>query len=264
MVSVFDHGFLYGDGVYETLRTYGGKVWQLEKHLKRLRLSAGLLRLSVPWSDRQMTLWLEKLLRLNRNSESRIRMTLSRGVNGGEFYSCVKPTLLMVARPLKEQSDSAYSKGVKAITVRWQRILPEAKSISLLPFILSQQQLHDERAYEALYVDGHGYLTEGTVTNVFLIRRGVLVTSGVHVLGGTTRDVIFSLAKKLKIPVRKRPVKVRELLTADEVFVTNAPRGIIPVVQIDKKKVGNGKVGSMTRQFRVAFMEYVSAITASR
>lgn len=256
-VSVADNGFLYGDGVYETLRTYGGKIWQVEVHLKRLRSSAEMLKIAVPWPDAKIVSWLKKLCRMNGFKETRIRISVTRGVNGMDFGGSKKPTILIQAVELKEVSSSDKKNGVDAVTVRFQRLLPEAKTISLLPMILARQSADKAKAYEALFVDGKGFVLEGTVTNVFMVKNGKVFTPGKDVLPGTTAEALMKALKSCGVAVVKRGIKLSELKKADEVFLTNAPRGIIPVRKVDGGKIGAGKPGAMTAKITGIFKDYI-------
>ena len=254
-VSVFDHGFLYGDGVYETLRTYGGKVWQIDEHLKRLEQSARFTALQLVWSRNQLRKWVEKLLDLNGFSESRIRITLTRGSNDFDFNSCGKPTLLITVQPLKPEPKKIYNKGVDVISVRLQRVLPEVKSISLFPFILARQKMKEVAAYEAFFVNEKGFVTEGTVTNFFIVRKGIVMTPKHDILLGTTRGFLLELMRKMDLQVRVTDLKLKDLFQAEEIFITNAPKGIVPVRQFDGTIVGDGKPGAVTRQLMKAFKQ---------
>lgn len=242
-VSVFDHGFLYGDGVYETLRTCNGKVWQIEEHLNRLERSASRIGLCVPVSSDQIAKWIEQLVYKNGFGESRIRITLTRGSNGFDFSTVQKPTLLIQAEELKRQPISVYKNGVKVVTVRLERTEPSMKSISLLPMIVARQRMGD--AYEALLVDQKGYVREGTITNVFVVKNEVLWTPRTNILKGTTRNTLLKLARKAGITVKVQDFTTRKLANADELFLTNAPRGIIPVRRVDGSWYG--RPGPVTR-----------------
>jgi branched-chain amino acid aminotransferase len=255
-ISVFDHGFLYGDGVYETLRTYNGKIWQTEKHIARLRKSAKLLSIKVSWSTVQIKKWLEILIKKNEFKESRIRLTVTRGENKFNFKTCVNPSILIVAEKLKLQPKRIYKKGVNVVTAKIERFLPAAKSISLLPLITGRSRINS-RIYEAIFVTREGFVTEGTVTNIFIVKKSVLITPKDKILLGTTRGFVIKLAREASLRVRIMNFKVSELQGADEVFITNAPRGIVPVCKVDGKKIGNGKVGEITGMLMKIFSDKV-------
>ncbi len=247
-VSVFDHGFLYGDGVYETLRTFDGQVWNLAEHLKRLKSSCNLIGIKLPWSAKQIGEWVSETVQRNGSKEARIRITITRGENGFDFVSCKKPTILIQAQVLMQQPDAVYKKGVAIVTFKAQRFLPEAKSISLLPMVMGKRYSKRKNAYEAVFVDDD-YVLEGTITNIFIVRDGVLWTPKQNVLAGTTRAALLKIAKNNGFTAFLRDFKIRDLYLADEVFLTNAPKGVIPVVRVDGQKIGNGKPGSVTKEF---------------
>lgn len=267
-VSVFDHGFLYADGVYETLRTYGGFVWQIEEHLRRLRRSAEMIGIRLPWSGEKLAGWIRQTVKRNGFTESRIRITVTRGSNGFDFGPADKPTLCIQVQRLQVQPAKVYREGAAVVTFDAQRILPEAKTLNLLPMVLAQRSMKTKNADEALLVyssaGGRGTVKEGTVTNFFMVRRGFLVTPAAGVLAGTTRDAVVKLARRLGIPVRMRDVKLAELYEADEVFLTNAPRGIIPVRSIDGEKIGKSCPGPLTKRLTGAFKAKILEFIASQ
>lgn len=265
-ISVFDHGFLYGDGVYETLRTYGGKVWQIDGHLKRLDRSAKILGLEIPYSRNQIKIFLNKLLKMNGFvltaggvNEARIRITLTRGVNDFDFVTCKKPTLIMVAQPLVLEPKAVYEKGVKVVSFKMERILPQAKTASLLPLILANRYGVAKKAYETIFVSDDGYVREGTITNVFMVKNGKVFTPRNNILLGTTSMAIEKICKKNAITLQRKDFKIDQLYNTEEVFIANAPRGIIPVVKVDKKVIGNGVPGFYAKKIMRLFKDYVEA-----
>lgn len=270
-VSVFDHGFLYADGVYETLRTYGGFVWQIEEHMRRLRRSAQMIGIRLPWSAEKLSVWIRETVRKNGYDESRIRVTVTRGKNGFDFGPAQHPTLLVQVQRLRPEPGKIYREGAAVVTFNARRFLPEAKTLNLLPMVLAQSYMKREKAYEALLVDAKkksGAVKEGTVTNFCMVRKGVLVTPGADVLAGTTRDAVITLARRMGIPVRLREVKLSELYEADEMFLTNAPRGIVPVRRIDGRKMGKSCPGQVTKAlmqaFKLKIRRFIAAQTKHR
>ncbi len=256
-VSVFDHGFLYGDGVYETLRTYNGKIWQLDEHLKRLKKSADLLHLKYAWTQKQIGDWVKMTVEKNKFRESRIRITVTRGENGFDFLSTRKPTICIQVKELKAQKPVVYAKGVDAISFQMERTIPKAKSLNVLPLILAQEKMKKEKAYEAILVSEKGFVREGTITNVFMIRGGIIITPRSNILEGTTRETILKFAKSAGFKIQIVDFKLSELWKADEAFITNAPRGIVPVVKIDGKKIGVGRPGVVTKELMKEFKLYI-------
>ncbi len=269
-VSVFDHGFLYADGVYETLRTYGGFVWQPGEHLGRMRRSAKMIGLDVPWTLEQMERWILEAVKRNGFRESRIRVTVTRGENGFDFGKAMKPTICIQVQKLVPQPGSVYQKGVDAVVFRGKRILPEAKTLNLLPMVMAQRFMKEHNAYEAFFVDGKGNVKEGTVTNIFMVRKGVLVTPGKGILAGTTRDVLLKVARRLRLKVRVRDIKLREMYHAEELFITNAPRGIVPVRRVKGYAIGSEKwkavkcPGPVTKMLMKAFQAKIEEFIAGQ
>ncbi|MFO0781163.1 MAG: aminotransferase class IV [Candidatus Gracilibacteria bacterium] len=266
-VSVFDHGFLYGDGVYETLRTYEGKPWQFNLHWARFVRSAKLLGLTVPYGKSEVLHFLHELMQRNRFRDARIRFTLTRGENGFDFNTSKKPTFAIIADVFVAQPASVYAKGVGVVTMTLQRLLPEAKTISLLHQVLAKRYAFRHRAYETLLVD-RGKVTEGSFTNVYIFRRGVLVTPKEDILFGTTRQTVLAVARRMVrqkaggvVKIAEKNISLQQLYDADEIFLTSAPRGIIPVVQVDGKKIGSGKVGPLTGSLMRAYADYVRSVS---
>lgn len=239
-ISPFDHGFYFGDGVYETMRTVQGELWQGEKHLERLFFSAKCINLTIPWSREQILGWIEETITRNSFKESRIRLTLSRGLLDLTFSKKNKPTILIKVEALKEESMLVFDKGIRAVTMKMERILPQAKTLNLLPQILAFQKAQKVGAYEVLFINKKGFVTEGAITNYFIVKKGFLLTPNEDILYGTTRDLILEIAGREKIPVQFKNLRLKDILLADECFICNAPRGIIPVREIDGKKVGKG------------------------
>lgn len=255
-ISIFDHGFLYGDGVYETLRTYGGKVWQLSEHVKRLQRSACYVGLELPFSLKELADLVVKTVSFNNFGESRIRITLTRGANGYDFMTCRNPTLCIQVQELRPEPSDVYRKGVDVVTFCGGRDVPQAKTISLLPMILANRFMRSRKAYEALFVAGKGpgaNVLEGTITNVFVVKKGILMTPKAGMLPGTTRQFLLKIAKKNRLKVAEKFLRVRDLYEADEIFITNAPRGIVPVKKIDGRRVGTGRPGPVTQSLMKFF-----------
>lgn len=241
-ISFCDHGFLYGDAVYETMRTIKGKPWLLNEHLRRLRHSASALGIRVPLTNGQLSAMIAGLLKKNGDKESRIRITVSRGESGFDFSTCGKPTLLIEANKLKLPPRKIYAEGVSAITCKIERPFPEIKSTSMLPSIITIREAKKKKVYEGFMIDHKGNVTEGAVSNIFIVRKGEIITPKDGILEGTARNFIMKKAK-----VKSENISQKKLYEADEVFLTSSIRGAVPVVKIDGKKIGNGKVGPITK-----------------
>ena len=248
-VSVFDHGFLYGDGIYETLRTYNGKLFCFEEHYNRLKSSAEIIGLNLKISCIELLAAVEQTILKNQLSEARVRITISRGEGpiGLDPDLCKSPTIVIMASEFEPYSPEVYEKGIKLIVSKTVRnhslaINPEAKTLNFLNNILAKIEAKKAGAYEALMLNYEGYVAEATIANVFMIKDGVLNTPSldVGILNGITRQLVIDCAKVLQIEVRESMFTIDDLLQADEVFLTNTSGEVIPVSQIDKTsfKVG--------------------------
>lgn len=250
-VSAFDPAFLYGDGIFETLRTYRGKIWQMQEHLDRLYESAKMRGWKLPWKPMELAQIIEKTLKRNNFSESRIRVTITPGVK--------QPTLFVWIQPLEKLPASTYKRGTIAITFPLERPFPQMKTTSMQPLIVARNEMLKKKAFEAFLINRRGCITEGTWTNIFTVKDKVIVTPKIGVLLGTTRDTVLSIAKPL-FKIKLRDITQKELMDADECFVTNAPKGIVPIVRIDGEKIGTGRRGPITRHLQKEFDKKVLGI----
>lgn len=243
-LSAFDAGFLYGDGIFETLRTYNGKIWQMKEHLERLLESAHMRGWKLPWKPEELSQIIQKTLDKNDFKESRIRVTITPGVK--------QPTLFVWVQPLEKMSPDVYKKGVTTITFPLERPFPQMKTTSMQPLIVARTEMMNKKAFEALLINRKGCITEGTWTNVFMVRKKRIITPRLGVLLGTTRSVVLNIARKL-FRIKQRDITRRELMNADECFLTNSPKGIIPLVRIDGEKIGTGRPGPITKHLMQEF-----------
>ncbi|MEK7673072.1 MAG: aminotransferase class IV [Patescibacteria group bacterium] len=260
-ISVFDNGFLYGDGIYETIRIYDGVIFELDEHLKRLQKSAEITGLEIKWPIAKIMEWANKLVKLNKGL-NRMRITVSRGENGLDFNSCENPTLVIHCEKLRIDPE-IYKKGVSAVTFGVERIRPEAKTLGLMHLILSQRYILQKKAQEAIMVDEKNFVREGPSTNVFALIKGIIYTPASHILIGTTRNRILELVKKNGIKIIVKDLKIEELESAEEIFLTNKIKEIIPVTKLNGKKVGSGKVGEYTQKIMKLYKDYVKAYVRS-
>lgn len=247
-ISIFDPGFLYGDGIFETLRTYEGKLWGVDEHLERLYESAKMRGWKLLWKPGELKELIEKTFKKNLYKEARVRITITPGVKS--------PTLFIWAQPLEEIPDMAYTKGVSAITFPLERPFPQMKTSSMQSLLIVRNELERKKAFEVLLINTRGNITEGTYTNVFMIKKKHLVTPKIGVLLGTTRELVLKMARPL-FHCKQRDITLRELLRADECFLTNSPKGIVPLVKIDGEKIGSGKVGPITKLLMEKFKKRV-------
>ncbi len=264
VVSVFDHGFLYGDGVYETLRAYRGLVLQLAEHLARLERSASRIQLALPVSRSRLTDLLRESLKRNQLQEAYLRITVSRGAGeiGLDPALCKSPTLVIIAKPFQPYPESLYTDGVSVIIAKTRRNLPEAlppqvKSLNFLNNILAKMEAKTAGAHEALMLNHRGELTEGTTSNLFAVQQGRVRTPPVEsgILDGITRGLVLQLASELGIPSDEARLTVDDLLRAEECFLTNTTQEVLPVTQVDGQRIGNGKPGAITRQLHASFRD---------
>jgi len=231
-VSLFDHGFLYGDGIYETLRTKNGEIFDFEGHFQRLKKSASALDIPIPFSAEEILAAIEEILEKNNLPESRIRMTLSRGENDFSFCGARNPTFAIFASPLSDYAEERKN-GVKITTIPLFRFFPEIKSTSLLPMIFAKQKAEQCGAFETIFLAENGAVCEGSVSNI-LIRRGktVIFAPRKNTLAGTTQKIVVQEAAKT-FEIREEEFFKADLESADEVLLLNSVFGVLSVTQID-------------------------------
>lgn len=246
-VSIEDRGVQFGDGVYEVIRTYGGKPFELEAHLRRLDRSAKAIALANPHELREWVEIVNEAIRQAAYPESKIYIQITRGVAPRDhaFPTGVRPTTILTLREMRPLDPSLQGSGVAVITmedVRWGRC--DIKSINLLPNVLARQRAWDAGAFEALFVRD-GVVTEGAVSNVMMVSRRRLATAaeGPTILSGVTRQLILALARRDGMALEERPVRLEELRRADEVFLTGTTLEVLPVIRVDGRPVGSGRPG---------------------
>jgi branched-chain amino acid aminotransferase len=267
-VSVLDNGFAFGDSVYEVLRTYGGLAFEPGRHFRRLRASAARLGFSVPASDAALLAQVEGLLARAGKAESYIRIVVSRGLGdcSYNFEKVQGPTVVMVQKPLPPYPAWHYADGIKVAAVDIRRNHPRAldpaiKSSNLLNNILAVREAQARGAEEPVLLNQDGFLAEGASTNVFLVRDGTVFTPPLSagILAGITRDVVLEVLPGLGLPSREPPLRLEDLLTADEAFMTSTTREVVPVTKVDETPVGDGRPGPLTRRVMEAFRTYAPA-----
>ncbi|MCD6109613.1 aminotransferase class IV family protein [bacterium] len=255
VIPITDHGFLYGDGIYETMRTKNGKLWLFNEHIKRLNNSAKEVGIKVPYKKADIFKQIILLMKKNKIAEARIRLTLSRGSNDFNFGSAKTPTFLVEAKKLTFPPKEFYKKGISVVTYNIERPMAQLKSTSMLPSILAYRYAKKKHAYEALLVDCNNRITECSMSNVFFVKKGKLITPKDDILKGTVRGFII---KKTK--VKLTVIKKKDLSKMDEAFITGTVKGILPITKIDGKKVGNGKIGKVTSRL----METIFPVTITK
>jgi len=249
------------------MRAYGGRVFRLAAHLRRLRASAAFLRLTVPATDEQMESSISELIRLNSCTEAYVRVTLTRGASaqGLRFDGAGPATLLIHARPIQPPPTEQYRNGAKLIigTARQNSANPLAqhKTLSYLLYLLARQEAADAGANGAILLNEHGQVAEESVSNVFLVRRGTLLTPPVYsgLLPGITRGVVLDLARTEGLPVEERPIAAGELFDAEEMFLTNSLMEIMPVRSVDRRQIGVVAPGAITKRTHALYRAAVEA-----
>jgi len=269
VVSVFDHGFLYGDGIYETMRAYNGVVFMIEKHLEMLRRSASLTKLDIPEAG-FITDAVFRTIEANKLSDAYIRVTVSRGKGpiGLDPALCNEPTFVVIAEHFREYPEQLYRNGVKLVIAKTRRNLVEAidpkiKSLNFLNNIFAKMEAKERGAYEAIMLNAEGAIAEGTVCNVFFVKGNVLCTPApsVGVLDGITRELVISLAKKCGVSVNEGRFYPTDLFHADEVFFTNTTSEIMPVSQVELIAY---RVGEVTKSLHARYKREVTAYRQKR
>jgi len=267
MVSVFDHGFLYGDGIYETLRAYKETVFMLEEHMERLFSSAEMIRLEINKTPAMIKKAVYETLKANKHKDAYIRITVSRGAGpiGLDPALCKKPTFIIMSRPFTGYPLSYYKKGLKIAVVNTRRnyhkaLDPAIKSLNFLNNILAKIEAKEKDAYEAIMLNHRGYIAEGTISNIFFVKEGALCTPAmsVGILGGITRKIILESAAEVGVRVKEGSFRPADLYGSDEVFISNTTMEAMPVSHVDGKKVTNVP-GSITKELRKAYRKKVKA-----
>ena len=262
LVSVFDHGLLYGDGVFEGIRSYDGLIFKLREHIDRLYESAHTIMLPPPMSKARMAEVVKESLRVNRLRDAYIRLVVTRGVGdlGLDPRKCHKPTVFVIADKIQLYPKAIYEKGLSLITVATQRNVPEAlnpqiKSLNYLNNILAKIEAINAGYEEAIMLSHSCYVTECTGENLFIVKGRHLVTPPpyIGVLRGITRGTVMDLGVRARLVVREDLLTRHDLFNADEVFLTGTAAEIIPVVKIDGRRIGAGRPGPVTRHLRGAF-----------
>ena len=258
-VSIEDRGFQFGDGVYEVIRTYGGRPFMLHAHLARLNRSAKAIGLRQPYSLERWSGYMEEGLRLAAFTESKIYVQITRGVAPRDhvYAPQLEPTVVMTIRELHPLSPAVQTAGVDAMTlddVRWGRC--DIKSLNLLPNVLARQQAKEAGVFEAILVK-NGEVTEGSVSNVIIVDNRTLMTApeGPRILSGVTREVVLRSARQEGLEVHEQYPSRENLFGASEVFLTGTTVEVLPVVRIDGKPIGSGEPGPVTRQLAKRFIE---------
>jgi branched-chain amino acid aminotransferase len=262
-ISVYDHGLLYGDGVFEGIRAYNGRVFRLDEHVDRMYDGARAIMLEPPVSKDRMKEIIKETLRKNDLKDAYIRPIITRGVGdlGLDPRKCPKSSVICIAVTWGAMYGDLYEKGLTAITVSVRRNAPEAlptniKSLNYLNNILAKIEANIKGGDEAIMFDVRGNIAEGSGDNIFIVKKGKMYTPFTQIdLNGVTRGAVLDLAEKLKIPVVEANLGYFDLYTADEVFVTGTAAEIGPITKIDGRVIGTGKPGPITKKLMKAYTE---------
>lgn len=266
-ISVFDHAFLYGDGIFEGIRLYDQCVFKLEEHLERFEYSAKAIMLELPWSRKEIADVVCESCRQNGLSSGYIRLVATRGIGtlGLSPRSCKAPKLICIADSIQLYPESFYTEGLKIITVPTRRINPAAlppmvKSLNYLNNILAKIEAQHSGYMEAIMLNDQGYVAECTGDNVFILHKGTLYTppTNAGALKGITREVALDIARELDLAVVETDLTRYDIWNADECFLTGTAAELIPVIELDGRKIGTGAPGALTQRFLASFRARVS------
>jgi branched-chain amino acid aminotransferase len=253
VLLINDIGFLRGYGVFDFMRTYNGKIFRYRDHYKRFVNSARLLDLKVGLKEKELEQIIYKLIKKNGLRDASIRLVLSGGpAIEGIFFNPAKPTFAILIEDIYTLPAELYQTGAKLMTFDYERLIPEAKNLNYIWAVKLQKEKLKRGAIEILYTS-KGEILECSTSNFFLVKKGELITPKDGILSGITRKTVFDLAKKLKIKVKERPIKLSELKMADEAFISATNKSILPIVKIDSQKIGAGVPGPITKALLAKF-----------
>ena len=263
VTSIYDHGFLYGDGVFEGIRAYNGRVFRLDEHIDRLYDSAMAIMLDIPLSKDEMKQAILETLRVNDLVDAYIRPIVSRGIGdlGLDPRKCPVPNVFIISQPWDAMYGDLYEKGLSAVTVTVRRNAPESlspniKSLNYLNNILAKIEANQKGGDEAIIFDVRGNISEGSGDNIFIVKNGTISTPPVmNNLRGITRAAAIEIAQDLGYPLLETDLGLFDLYTADEVFVTGTAAEIAPIATVDGRPVGDGSVGTITKELMQRFGE---------
>jgi branched-chain amino acid aminotransferase len=277
VISVFDHGFLFGEGIYETLRTYNGEPFLFDRHMRRLRRSASMINLALPFEDRQLADRFDQTMRAAGlgpagGGEAYIRLLVTRGIGDLTYDPAAtpEPSVVVIVKPHVDLEEALYERGVRVALVSIIRNHPETvnpliKSNNLLNCALAMQEAVRRGAFEGLMRNYRGELAEFSTANLFVVKGGAVLTPplAAGLLPGITREFLFEVGADAGVPVREQALKDPDLFGADEVFLTSTTREIVPIVTVDDRTIGNGKPGAVTKALLQRFREKAQSVTTA-
>jgi branched-chain amino acid aminotransferase len=272
-VSVFDHGLLYGDGVFEGLRIYQGRIFKLEEHISRLYKSARAILLTIPMPEAAMQKAVVKTVAVNKKVNGYVRLLVTRGEGalGIDPRSCKKPAIIIIADDIQLYPREYYENGIAIVTSSSRRMPsdcldPRIKSLNYLNNIMAKLEAHQAGCLEAVMLNQEGFIAECTADNIFIVRGQTLCTPAPYygALDGITRNTIIEIAGSLGIPTEETALTRFDLYNADECFMTGTGAEIMPVIKIDGRVIGKGRPGPIARILKTGFDEYVNAIAGNK
>ena len=265
-ISVFDHGLLYGDGIFEGISLYGGNVFRLDEHLERLEYSAKAILLKLQWSRKEISDAICATCRANGLTDGYIRLVVTRGVGdlGLSPWLCPKPSIFIIADKIALYPKEHYEKGLEIVTVATRRMNPAAlspaiKSLNYLNNIMAKIEARQAGALEAIMLNDQGLVAECTGDNIFIVHKGRILTPSAQqgALQGITRDTIFAIAKEIGVAIEEHDMTRYDVWNADEVFLTGTGAEVIPVVKLDGREIGDAKPGPVFAKVLAAFRRRV-------
>jgi branched-chain amino acid aminotransferase len=270
VISVFDHGFLYGEGIYETLRTYNGRLFRYDRHVRRLRNSARLIELVIPFTDDELARQISFTMAVTKRDgrEAYVRVLVTRGVGEltYDLKATPKPSWVIIIKPLLQPSAEIYEHGCKVTLVdivrnHPQSVNPMIKSNNLLNQALAAQQAFKCGAFDGVMRNYRGELTECATSNLFIVKNRTVLTPPVEsgLLPGITREFLFEVGRDAEIEVREQVLRDDDLFDADEAFLTSTTREVVPIVAVNDRAIGSGKPGTVTSKLLNAFRDLARA-----
>jgi branched-chain amino acid aminotransferase len=270
-ISVFDRGFMYGDGAFETMRAYAGKAFRLDEHLERLYASLKAMGIKPLYDRGELRDIIYRCLAVNRLKSAYIKLTVTRGEGrfGIHYSDLFRPNTVVVAKEFGEYPPQMYSKGISAAVVDIRQnehsLVSRMKTLNFLNYILARFEAKAAGADEAILVNTKGCVAEAATSNIFLVRSGALITPSADsgILPGIARRTVMEMARSMRIRVAERRVAERELYSADEIFLTNSLVEVLPVTRIARQKVGGGSPGELTKLLHISYQKRVILETLS-
>ena len=264
-ISIFDRGFMYGDGVFETMRCYEGVVFKIDEHMARLEKSLSKVRIKPPYSKNYLKNAIYNLLEANKLKSAYIRLAITRGEGrlGIEHKDKLRPNTVIVAKEFGGYPDRMFNKGISCRVVdiyqNERSPLSGIKSLNFLNYIMARFEAKDSGSDEAIILNTKGYVAEAVTSNIFIVKSDSIATPSIAngALPGITRSIIIEIAKRLDIKVVEKSISHKELLNAREVFLTNSLAEVLPVIKIDRKKIGRGLPGEITKILHVSYQKEV-------